>query len=116
MERVVDLCKGATQYPHNFAGDRDSPEFSLLSYRAQLTSHQRRLFSTEAQSSVNFLELNDGGIGTTFYMERPLLETKRPGISADSERLLEHYRKQRWEIEYSSWYCVCHHNEGRPSM
>lgn len=69
LNQVLNLCKDAAQYPHNFAGSHDSLEYSLFSYQAQLTTHQRRLFSPETEASLNFYELDDGGTGKSNQWE-----------------------------------------------
>ena len=69
LNQVLKLCRDAAQYPHNFAGSDDSLEYSLFSYQAQLTTHQKRLFSPETEASLNFYELDDGGTGKSNQWE-----------------------------------------------
>ena len=62
MEEFTALCNDATAFPKNFK-QRSSPSHNLGLYE-YLDSHATRLFSVEAESALDFLELSSRGKGT----------------------------------------------------
>ena len=73
MDAVIDLCKGAIQYPQNSkkcAWSSDLLEHQLYDYQSQIIQHRRRLFTSEAESALNFHDLDNEGKGTFMRLRK----------------------------------------------
>ena len=68
MEQIAALCNDAYIYPRNLV-HCEALEYKLTSYFNLLDQHERRLFSTEANAALDFLEFGNGGTGRPVHVQ-----------------------------------------------
>ena len=60
MDQLIPSCNQALQYPHNLC-TAEYLDYQLESYFQKLNEHELRLFSSESDSELTFLDFDHDG-------------------------------------------------------
>lgn len=66
MNDFIRSCDAAASYPKNLISPGEY-KHALQSYVDRLDQHGGRLFGDDKKAALDFLDLDDGAIGTCYY-------------------------------------------------